>query len=103
MTMHIGAVIDSVGQREIVESHSTAMRVIRSRIFVFEEVTRFNIEMRWNLAVNHHRRTFDVEKLATVFTEIRVQIVKAARPALSTQRLPWFKRIFRRKRSKAAV
>ncbi len=102
MTMHVGAVIDSDGQREIVESHSTAMQVIRSRIFVFEEVTRLNIELRWTTAVNHHRQTFDVERLATVFTEIRVQIVNAARPVLSAQRLPWCRRLFGRKRSASA-
>ncbi len=102
MTMYVGAVIDSDGQREIVASHSTAMRVIRSRVFVFEEVTKFNIELRWTSAVNHHRQTSDIEMLATIFNGIRVQIVNAARPALSTQRLPWLKRLFRRRRSETA-
>jgi hypothetical protein len=67
---------------------------------VIEEVIRFNIEMRWSMAVNHHRQTLEIEKLATVFNEIRVQIVNAARPALSARRLPWFKRLLGGKRSK---
>ena len=94
MKWFAGAQIDSDGQREIIETHSTAMRVIRSRLFVAEEVHKFEIEVRWSNAVNHHRQSFDVERLATAFNEIRHQIVIAARPTLNNRHASWFKRIF---------
>jgi hypothetical protein len=96
LMMYAGAVIDAERQREILAAHSTAMRVIRSRIFVMEEVIRFNIEVRWAEALNHHNKTLDIAQLATVFNEIRGQIVEAARAHQSM--MPRVRRLFRRKR-----
>lgn len=81
LMMYTGAVLDAEKQRDIIEAQANAMRVIRSRIFVIEEVVRLNIELRWGTALNRHRQDLDIEKLATVFNELRMEIVKAARPA----------------------
>jgi hypothetical protein len=97
MKWFAGAQIDSDGQREMIESHETAMRVIRSRSFVVEEVHKFQIEAQWSNAVGHHHHSPNTERLAATFNEIRSQIVIAARPTLNTRHTPWFKRLFSKK------
>jgi len=99
LMMYAGAILEPEKQRDIVETQANTMRVIRSRIFVIEEVVRLNIELRWGNALNRHRQDLDIEKLANVFNELRLEIVKAARPIPSRpvrSRLRW---ILRHRRS----
>jgi hypothetical protein len=79
MLMHSGGALGPNEQREIANAHSAAIRVIRSRIFVFYDIAKLDIELRWIRAVNAHKESLDVEPLAKVFNEIRIQIVDAVR------------------------
>jgi len=93
MTMHADSLLGVMTPKEVLATHSNTMRVIRSRIFVFDEVVRFNIETQWSEAVILHQRMGSVEDLGAAFNGIRFQIVKAAR----TAQKPWYRRIFRPK------
>lgn len=98
MMLYAGSVLDPDMQRQLVESHSTAMRLIRSRIFVFDEVVKLDLEMQWTSAINHHRKTLDLETLSAIFTDIRFKIVGAARQSATARPKTWFGRLFKRKR-----
>lgn len=102
LMMYAGAILEPEKQREIVETQANTMRVIRSRIFVIEEVVRLNIELRWGNALNRHRQDLDIEKLATVFNELRLEIVKAARPLQNGPVHAWSGRLLNRKRGNRA-
>lgn len=78
ITMHSGAVLDSDAQMKMIESHSNALRVIRSRIFIANTVTELGIELRWAEAIDRHRRTLDVAALSTLYNTLRVKIVEIA-------------------------
>lgn len=78
MMMYAGAVLGPDPQREIVETHSNAMRVIRSRIFVIDFVIDAKIEIRWSEAIREHQKSMDIPNLASAFSDIQRDIVIAA-------------------------
>jgi hypothetical protein len=77
MTMHAGALMEDQ-QRDIVKTHSNAMRVIRSRIFTMDFVHESQIEIRWVEASMQHSRDHNVAALAIVFNILQQKIVAAA-------------------------
>jgi len=102
MKLHAEVVIESERLREFMNGHANALRVIRSRIFIVEEVAQFNIELRWAEAGARYQRTLDVPHFATVFNEMRIQIVGAARITQAYIHRPSYKRIFKHKDSTRA-
>jgi hypothetical protein len=78
LRIYPGKALDPEEQREIVGAHAECFRVIRDRIFIASDVKALDLENRWSAAVEHHKETLDPRKLGSVYTGIRVEIVKIA-------------------------
>jgi len=85
LTMYAGAVIGPDQERVIVETHSNAMRVIRSRIFIVDVVVKADIETKWAEAIKAHQHSLDVGPLGRTFNEIRLAVVNATRDSYRKQ------------------
>jgi hypothetical protein len=77
LMMYPGAVLSSDQQRLIIETHSNAMQVIRSRIFIVDVIIRADIETKWGLAIKAHQDSFHPAPLGQAFNEIRLEVVNA--------------------------
>jgi hypothetical protein len=97
MTMHAEVLAEPERQRAFMNSHMNALRVIRSSIFILSEVVTYDIELRWAEAGAVYQRTLDVRYLSEVFSEIRIQLVNAARTTQIATRRPWYRRRFKPK------
>jgi hypothetical protein len=70
--------LDSNEQPEIVEAHTECIRVICDRIFIASDLKALDLENRWSAAIAHHKETLDPQKLGSVYSGIRAEIVKIA-------------------------
>jgi hypothetical protein len=65
-------------EREIVNAHADAFRVIRDRIYIAADVKLLDLENRWSATVEHHSQTLDAAALGRTYDVIRLEIVKRA-------------------------
>jgi hypothetical protein len=77
LMMYPGAVLNLDQKRLIVETHSNAMRAIRSRIFIVDVILKVDAETKWGLALQAHQQSLDRDALGQVFNEIRLEVVNA--------------------------
>lgn len=97
LTMHSEVHSQEEKVRELMNSHMNALRVIRSRIFVLEDVTAMGLELRWAEAGAYYQKTLDVEFISTVFNEARMAIWRYAGQSRNARRRPWYRRFSRNK------
>lgn len=98
LTWRVGAILGEGMQREVLATSSHTMQVIRNRVFILHEVIQFRIEERWTAAVSEYIRTYNTDKLGSVFNEIREQIVNASQKTRLSAPKPWYTRILRSRR-----
>jgi hypothetical protein len=101
LMMYAGAVLSPDQQRLIIETHSNAMRVIRSRIFIVDVVVKADIETKWGLAIKAHQDSLHPAPLGQAFNEIRLEVVNATRDTY--RKNDWRSRMRTRKRIRQQV